>query len=68
MSTNGVQTTFIMVQVMHFIDKFVTNNKHNIIENLGKNLTNEQEIHQKIYKKIYMKISQMNKKFIKNEN
>ena len=30
-----------------FIDKFVTNNKHNIIENLGKNLTNEQEIHKK---------------------
>ena len=57
-----------MVQVMHLIDKFVTNDKHNIIENLGKNLTNEQEIHQKIYKKIYMKISQMNKKFIKNEN
>ena len=30
-----------------FIDKFGTNNKHNMIENLGKNLTNEQEIHRK---------------------
>ena len=29
------------------MDKFVINNKQNIIQNLDKNITNEQEIHQK---------------------